>query len=619
MALRKRTRFILVQSTSNANVNEDNMEPYHISIFRRSTSMPPLPKLSSSKKINFSQREQQQHQQSIVVSKYQRHEKDETLTNKFYKLNIHTMKKKSARISMRLSNAFGLSVHTIDEQFNFQEQRFRAIEKFSKLFLRNIYSCIEALRESFITQVDVAEDFEELLIDKIPDLAQQFLRLKRSLLEHTFTEFCNHIELYVFQPINTLIQLFTRPTNLISKRHKKLLDYDSAQSAYEKVKDQQLKQAKQTLNLSKQTYELLNNQLLEELPILYEYSCQILSICLKEFLHGHLYLMQQMRINIQIVLNQIIPLINFQQLNWQEIVNRFIVKNNTATEGLNQLIITSKNFSERIKNLSTIQLSSIMSNLYNSDKDTYIQTDEIRNLLKNNYPEQDLFIVIQDYTSNSYNNQLTNSKSDFSVRNGDLVIILNQHDKNNINSNCFVDNGVTRGYLPRSILIPLLSNNQSEVFSSIPICHDISVFSQVSLPLSHVNSRLNNEQPRKILTEPEICLINSSHNLENENEPIYLNQLNYQLSTIEIDETHQYASIDFDDSIIPISNEQERIYIALYDFDCTIDGVLCLHIGEQLKVLQYSDDDQNKEWWYVEKINDTRQRGYVPANYIQAV
>ncbi|CAF1122644.1 unnamed protein product [Rotaria sordida] len=619
MALRKRTRFILVQSTSNANVNEDNMEPYHISIFRRSTSMPPLPKLSSSKKINFSQREQQQHQQSIVVSKYQRHEKDETLTNKFYKLNIHTMKKKSARISMRLSNAFGLSVHTIDEQFNFQEQRFRAIEKFSKLFLRNIYSCIEALRESFITQVDVAEDFEELLIDKIPDLAQQFLRLKRSLLEHTFTEFCNHIELYVFQPINTLIQLFIRPTNLISKRHKKLLDYDSAQSAYDKVKDQQLKQAKQTLNLSKQTYELLNNQLLEELPILYEYSCQILSICLKEFLHGHLYLMQQMRINIQIVLNQIIPLINFQQLNWQEIVNRFIVKNNTATEGLNQLIITSKNFSERIKNLSTIQLSSIMSNLYNSDKDTYIQTDEIRNLLKNNYPEQDLFIVIQDYTSNSYNNQLTNSKSDFSVRNGDLVIILNQHDKNNITSNCFVDNGVTRGYLPRSILIPLLSNNQSEVFSSTPICHDISVFSQVSLPLSHVNSRLNNEQPRKILTEPEICLINSSHNLENENEPIYLNQLNYQLSTIEIDETHQYASIDFDDSIIPISNEQERIYIALYDFDCTIDGVLCLHIGEQLKVLQYSDDDQNKEWWYVEKINDTRQRGYVPANYIQAV
>ncbi|CAF4577861.1 unnamed protein product, partial [Rotaria magnacalcarata] len=44
MALMKRTRFILVQSTSNANVTDDNMEPYHVSIFRRAASMPPLPK-----------------------------------------------------------------------------------------------------------------------------------------------------------------------------------------------------------------------------------------------------------------------------------------------------------------------------------------------------------------------------------------------------------------------------------------------------------------------------------------------------------------------------------------------------------------------------------------------
>lgn len=42
--------------------------------------------------------------------------------------------------------------------------------------------------------------------------------------------------------INTLIKLFILPSNLISKRHKKLLDYDNAQSSYEKVKDQQLKQ-----------------------------------------------------------------------------------------------------------------------------------------------------------------------------------------------------------------------------------------------------------------------------------------------------------------------------------------------------------------------------------------
>lgn len=142
MALKKRTRFILVHSRNNSNVTEDNMEPYHISIFRRSTSMPPLPKLLSTsllKKTNSHENEPQQ-------PRVHRREKEEPGTNKFYRLNIHTMKKKSARISMRLSSAFGLSSHTIDEQFNFHEQRFRNIDKFSKLFLRNVYTCIEALR-----------------------------------------------------------------------------------------------------------------------------------------------------------------------------------------------------------------------------------------------------------------------------------------------------------------------------------------------------------------------------------------------------------------------------------------------------------------------------------------
>jgi hypothetical protein len=50
------------------------------------------------------------------------------------------------------------------------------------------------------------------------------------------------MESCVANPINTLIKLFVLPSNLISKRHDKLLDYDSAQSAYEKAKEPQLRQ-----------------------------------------------------------------------------------------------------------------------------------------------------------------------------------------------------------------------------------------------------------------------------------------------------------------------------------------------------------------------------------------
>lgn len=134
MALNHRTRLRLVQSIRNLSENDEEIEPYQITIFRRTASMPFLEKLCQYSYL------------TCLVSKYQRREKDEALTNKLYKLNMHTMRKKSARISMRLSSAFGLSAHTIDERFNFEEQRFRAIEKFLRIFVRNAYLCMEGLK-----------------------------------------------------------------------------------------------------------------------------------------------------------------------------------------------------------------------------------------------------------------------------------------------------------------------------------------------------------------------------------------------------------------------------------------------------------------------------------------
>jgi hypothetical protein len=71
--------------------------------------------------------------------------------------------------------------------------------------------------------------------------------------------------------------------------------------------------------------------------------------------------MQQMRINIQVVLNQVyLPPATIEQLNWQQIVERFNTKTNSANEQIFQLTITAKNFSERLKKQT--------SNLYNYDK-----------------------------------------------------------------------------------------------------------------------------------------------------------------------------------------------------------------------------------------------------------
>jgi hypothetical protein len=50
-----------------------------------------------------------------------------------------------------------------------------------------------------------------------------------------------------------------------------------------------------------------------------------------------------------------------------------------------------------------------------------------------------------------------------------------------------------------------------------------------------------------------------------------------------------------------------------------MDGVLSLNVGDRLKILRHLDDDGNEEWWYVEKLNSSKEKGYVPANYIQAI
>lgn len=44
--------------------------------------------------------------------------------------------------------------------------------------------------------MNVAEDFEALLSDKMPELAQQFVRSKRTLLENAFTEFVSYYFLF---------------------------------------------------------------------------------------------------------------------------------------------------------------------------------------------------------------------------------------------------------------------------------------------------------------------------------------------------------------------------------------------------------------------------------------
>jgi hypothetical protein len=85
---------------------------------------------------------------------------------------------------------------------------------------------------------------------------------------------------------------------------------------------------------------------------------------------------------------------------------------------------------------------------------------------------------------------------------------------------------VTRGYLPRSILFPFSSAPPAPIRQDIP---------RPPQPLPRSTIRRNDEQSNDYL-------INSSHYVEEENERIYLNQL----------ESDQYATVE--------PNHQEQVF-----------------------------------------------------------
>ena len=64
--------------------------------------------------------------------------------------------------------------------------------------------------------MNVAEDFEELLSDKAPDLTRQFVQSKRSLLENAFTEFVRINFFFKLFDIFIIIIVFYYLTNRLN-------------------------------------------------------------------------------------------------------------------------------------------------------------------------------------------------------------------------------------------------------------------------------------------------------------------------------------------------------------------------------------------------------------------
>ncbi|NXO05177.1 ARH38 factor, partial [Rhinopomastus cyanomelas] len=204
-----------------------------------------------------------------LVLKYKRNDDDETLKEKFSRLNIHSISKKSKRVTSHLKILTGGEPQVKDQTFNKEEKLFRSLEKTVKLCVKNISSSSQHLQVGLLCrglfEIHGHKQFNKRFCHCL-GLCHPH---SKEVLSHTA-----QLDKLVLTPLSALQALFSGPQKLIQKRYDKLLDYNSYLQ----------KPTGEELDLAKKEYEALNAQLVEELQVFNRAAKTIVLNCLHCFI-----------------------------------------------------------------------------------------------------------------------------------------------------------------------------------------------------------------------------------------------------------------------------------------------------------------------------------------------
>ncbi|XP_019470218.1 rho guanine nucleotide exchange factor 38-like [Meleagris gallopavo] len=120
--------------------------------------------LSAMKNINVNINELKRRKD--LVLKYKRNDDDETLKEKFSRLNIHSISKKSKRVTSHLKILTGGEPQVKDQTFNKEEKLFRSLEKTVKSCVKNISLSLQHLQDSIHLAAQNITGLQEILQEK---------------------------------------------------------------------------------------------------------------------------------------------------------------------------------------------------------------------------------------------------------------------------------------------------------------------------------------------------------------------------------------------------------------------------------------------------------------------
>uniref|UniRef100_A0A8C3JX08 Rho guanine nucleotide exchange factor 38 n=1 Tax=Calidris pygmaea TaxID=425635 RepID=A0A8C3JX08_9CHAR len=330
-----------------------------------------------------------------LVLKYKRNDDDESLKEKFSRLNIHSISKKSKRVTSHLKILTGGEPQVKDQTFNKEEKLFRSLEKTVKLCVKNISFSSQHLR--------VGTGLFEICEKRCTNKYICFILFQMAQLDKL-----------VLSPLSALQALFSGPQKLIQKRYDKLLDYNSYLQ----------RSTGEELELAKKDYEALNAQLVEELQVFNRAAKKIVLNCLHCFITLLRNIMSAaLQSNSAVVVP--VPVRTLETGVLMEEVHKLnFVKENSGTT-----FIERKWSLEKKKPLESPR-----------------QTEGHRSKLLTTYRTELLYQAKRKCNATQ--------EFDIDLHEGELVAVVEQKDPFGSTSRWLVDTGILKGYVYSSFLRP---------------------------------------------------------------------------------------------------------------------------------------------------------------------
>nr|XP_019938762.1 PREDICTED: dynamin-binding protein-like isoform X3 [Paralichthys olivaceus] len=393
------------------------------------------------KEINVNINEYKRRKDLVV--KYRKGDED-TFIDKISKLSMHSIIKKSNRVSSHLKHLTGISPQIKDEAFDEAEKRFRLQERLIKSFIRDISLYLQHIRESASVKVLAAISFCDIYTERSALDPERFQRAHRSISDKQFTQFKERTEALVINPLTQLLLMFTGPHKLIQKRFDKLLDYDNCKERADRLKDRRVQEE---LQVARNNYEALNAQLLDELPKFHIAAEELFTGCVRAFAQAQKNFMKttlgELKPILQIFSNKVgtegnlIAQFQEEYSRVLQLLQRF----SFCPQNLPPATATAKKPFEK----KTMEKQTSKKQLQ-GPPNYIMQTEEHRAGLLVRYGPEKLFQAERNFNAAQ--------DLDVSVLEGDLIGVIKQQDPMGSNNRWLIDNGVTKGFVYSSFLKP---------------------------------------------------------------------------------------------------------------------------------------------------------------------